>query len=347
MLPAPAILAWALLKSPFTAYGRSKGWKRIVIDRLSLLVVSGMNRRQTRAFFGPTSKAYADFMKAKGIAPVVEDIGEDARLFWIGPKEADRVLLYLHGGAFVFGTVASSPAFWWYIQENLEKRGKPTSTAILDYSLVPDRTFPTQLKQTVFAIQHIVNSGVKPENIQLVGDSAGGIMIHMVLSHMLHPVQGVPKLALSSPLGGGYMMSPWVRMLDTEDQCLKTDREGRGDFLTRHTGLYWAGKVLHGVPKSALPYIDANTAPEDWLKGVDKYVKRILISAGSAEVLRDEIIKYSKTMEKYHKNATTVLQENGIHVDPLFDFLTEEKDLGKLTPLILDWLDEGFSKTNL
>jgi hypothetical protein len=56
-----------------------------------------MNRKQTRAFFGPTSKAYGDFMKSQSLPPVVEDIGEDARLYWMGPKKAERVLLYLHG----------------------------------------------------------------------------------------------------------------------------------------------------------------------------------------------------------------------------------------------------------
>jgi len=68
-----------------------------VIDRASLLVMTGMNRRQTRAFFGPTRKAYDDFIKSKNWEPVVEELGEDARLLWIGPKQTDRVLLYFHG----------------------------------------------------------------------------------------------------------------------------------------------------------------------------------------------------------------------------------------------------------
>jgi len=252
------------------------------------------------------------------------------------------------------------------MQVNLEKNGKPTGAAILNYcealmyilsyfhqansfskfiALVPDQMFPIQLKQTVLAIQHLVDSGAKPQNIQLVGDSVGGTMIHQVLSHMLHPVEGVPALKLSGPLGGGYMMSPWTRMLDTPDHCLKTDREGKGDFLTRQTGLYWASKVLDGVPKSAYPYLNANTAPKEWLDGVDKHIKRILITAGEMEVLRDEIIKYSKVMEIYHPNTTTIMHENGIHIDPLFDFLVGDDAKGTLTPKILEWLDEGFSKT--
>ena len=170
-------------------------------------------------------------------------------------------------------------------------------------ALVPDRAFPAQLTQTVLAIQHILNSGVSPENLQLVGDSAGGLLIHEVISHMLHPVEGVPILKISAPLAGAFLMSPWVRLRDTPDQVLKTRVEGSGDIITRRTGLYWAEKVLEGVPASALPYLDANTAPEDWLQGVDGCIKRILISAGGLEVLRDEVIRYSKTVQKHTRNT--------------------------------------------
>jgi hypothetical protein len=38
------------------------------------------------------------------------------------------------GGGFVLGLPAPAPLFWRYIQENLDKRGKPTGLAILNYS---------------------------------------------------------------------------------------------------------------------------------------------------------------------------------------------------------------------
>ena len=58
--------------------------------------------------------------------------------------------------------------------------------------------------------------------------------------------------------------------------------------------------------------------------------------------LRDEIIKYSKVVEKYHTNATTIVHENGIHIDPLFDFFVDDDAKRTLTPKILKWLDKGF-----
>ena len=92
-------MAWALLKAPFTPYGRAKSWKRILSDRLLLLVFSGTNRKQTRAIFGPTRTTYDKFMLEAKLTPSVdEDIGEDAKLLWIGPKKVtENVLLYFHG----------------------------------------------------------------------------------------------------------------------------------------------------------------------------------------------------------------------------------------------------------
>ena len=94
------VLIWALLKAPFTPYGRAKSWKRILNDRLVLLIVTRTNRKQTRAIFGLTRATYDTFIHEAKLTPLVEDIGDDsgdAKLLWIGPKVTDNVLLYFHG----------------------------------------------------------------------------------------------------------------------------------------------------------------------------------------------------------------------------------------------------------
>ncbi|KAH9477755.1 putative carboxylesterase 2 [Psilocybe cubensis] len=340
LLPAPALITWALIKSQFTEDGKAKSWKRVAIDRVSLRALYNMNRRQIRAFFGETQDTYAAFIKAEKATPITEEIGENAKLLWIGPKRTDRIILYLHGGAFLWGMMASTPKFLIYLQEELEKKKKPTGVAILNYTLVPDATFPTQLKQVIAAVQHLVNSGVHPQNIQLVGDSAGGIIFHQLLSHILHPVDGVPTLTFSSPLGGAYIMSPWTLLTD---EPVAHTNEGRDDILGVRTGLYWGSKVLEGLPESATPYVNPLSAPDDWLDGCNDLVKRVLISAGEGEVLRDAIIQYFKKLEKHHKDAKLFVEEHGIHDDLLMKFLVGDRDLGKLAPFLVNWLDEGFS----
>jgi len=251
--------------------------------------------------------------------------------------------LYFHGGAFLFGVAPPALKFWRYIQEKLEMRDKDVGLAILNYTLVPDKPFPAQLKQGVLAIQHLLEIGVKPENIQIVGDSAGATLVHETLSHILHPVAGVPEFSLSAPFGGVYMMSPWARLADKDKQSLYTN-DYKGDILSGKVINYWGSIVLQEAPKEAVPYLEPNSAPSTWLNGIDRYVKRILVSAGDVECLRDDIIKYQDTLKEHHKDVTFILQANGIHDDPYWDFGTNEKDLGELTPQILDWLDENCTK---
>ena len=210
-------------------------------------------------------------------------------------------------------------------------------------ALVPDAMFPVQLKQAVLSIQHLLALGFEPKNIQLVGDSAGGALVHQVLSHILHPVEGIPKLTLTSPLGGVYMMSPWTRLVAGKGSRLHL-KDGKGDVIVSSTGTYWGSKVLDGAKPSAIPYLEAASAPTDWLQGVDKCVKRVLISAGDLELLRDDIVDYGKHVEEYLKDTTIIVQENAIHDDPFLDFLVGEKKLGSLTPKILDWLEEGLAR---
>jgi len=205
-------------------------------------------------------------------------------------------------------------------------------------ALVPDGRFPTQLKQGILAIEHLIEIGVKPENIQIFGDSAGGTLIHEVLSHFLHPVAGVPVLSLSAPLGGVYMMSPWVRLVDKDRKYLYSN-DNKGDLLTGNVINYWGSQVLRNALKEAIPYLEPNSAPPMWLSGIDRCVKRVLVTAGGVECLRDEIIKYQDRLKEHHKEVTFILQVNGVHDDPHMDFMTQEKDLGELTPQILDWLD--------
>ena len=90
-------LVWALLKSPFTPYGRAKSWKRIIADRFVLLLATGTNRKQLRAISGSTRGTYDNFVREAKLTPCVEDIGDNAKLLWIGPKTTDNVLLYFHG----------------------------------------------------------------------------------------------------------------------------------------------------------------------------------------------------------------------------------------------------------
>lgn len=72
-------------------------------------------------------------------------------------------------------------------------------------------------------------------------------------------------------------MSPWTVMRDSP---LIRGNFSRGDMLDVDTGLYWSSKVVKGIAAAGMPYLKAFSAPDDWLHGVNKVIKHILISAG-------------------------------------------------------------------
>jgi hypothetical protein len=76
---------------------------------------------------------------------------------------------------------------------------------------------------------------------------------------------------------------------------------------------------------------------------MDTVVERVLITAGSSECLRDPIEEFAKQICSVHDGAVFWMQENGVHNDPYFDFLTKEAKLGKMTPQILEWFATGFN----
>lgn len=44
-----------------------------------------------------TMSTYEAWTKKNNVTPVVDEIGEDARLIWLGPKHIERVIMYVHG----------------------------------------------------------------------------------------------------------------------------------------------------------------------------------------------------------------------------------------------------------
>ena len=104
----------------------------------------------------------------------------------------------------------------------------------------------------------------------------------------------------------------------------------------------WASEVLEGVSDSQLPYLEPSSAPDSWFKSVDTVVERVLITAGSAECLRDSIEVFAKQICSIHDGATFRMLENGVHNEPYFEFICKKVEFWNITPQILEWFATGF-----
>ena len=80
------------------------------------------------------------------------------------------------------------------------------------------------------------------------------------------------------------MMSPWTRLVDRKGSLFRTNNGG-GDVIDASIGTYWGLKVLAGAKPFAVPNREAASKPKDWLEGVDKCVRHVLISTRDLEFL--------------------------------------------------------------
>jgi len=106
-------------------------------------------------------------------------------------------VLYLHGGAFAFG----SPATHRAVTTALARlTGLPVLS--LDYRLAPEHPFPCALDDTLRAYHTLLARGIAPWSIVLAGDSAGGNLALAALVALRDSGTDLPA--------GAVLFSPWA-----------------------------------------------------------------------------------------------------------------------------------------
>lgn len=198
------------------------------------------------------------------------------------------------------------------------------------------------LRQAAAAIQHLRSKGVKPENLILTGDSAGGNLTLQVLLQVLHPLEGVQKIE-ASKFAGAYLMSPWLTLVPREKRSQECFREnGRWDIISPGLIDDFGQEVLSGINDDRhLPYIDYYFAPADWYDNMGTITKEVLITAGRYECFREDIIDFAQKVES-KVDVQLIVDKCGVHDDPLFDFIGRESKLGDVTDQIISWCHKMF-----
>ena len=97
---------------------------------------------------------------------------------WLIPDGADddRVILYLHGGAFVIGSIESH----WKMVARIA-RAAGCRALLPDYRLAPENPYPAAFEDCLAAYRWLLAQGYPSEKIVIAGDSAGGSLTACVL----------------------------------------------------------------------------------------------------------------------------------------------------------------------
>jgi monoterpene epsilon-lactone hydrolase len=90
---------------------------------------------------------------------------------WVVPQgqQSERVILFLHGGSFSSGSIASHRTLAGNVALAARSR-----VLLIAYRLAPEHPFPAGLEDAASAYEWLLSQGCAPDRIAVAGDSAGG-----------------------------------------------------------------------------------------------------------------------------------------------------------------------------
>lgn len=187
---------------------------------------------------------------------------------WAVPKHGaeDRVLLCIHGGGFVSGSMYSHRKLFGHLAKATGARA-----LIFDYRLVPEHTHPAPVDDATAVYRWLLDQGVDADHIAFTGDSCGGGLA--ITTQLRARERGLPLPAAAMPF------SPWVDM-EAVGKSYDTNRD-RDAFFSTQVVRELAGGFLGegGDPRDPL----ANPLYAD-LTGLGP----VYIQVGGDEVLLDD-----------------------------------------------------------
>ncbi|MCO4812306.1 MAG: alpha/beta hydrolase [Gammaproteobacteria bacterium] len=167
--------------------------------------------------------AGAFLVRAMGVAVEQTQIA-GVNVDWLRPKNAreDKVLLYLHGGAYVIG----SPRTHRQLVSHTA-RAAGVVAVLPDYRLAPEHPFPAAIDDAVAVYNGLLASGFKPEDIIISGDSAGGGLSVATLLQLRHAGLPMPAAAV--------LLSPFLDVTGSgESATTRADRDPWFDVADLH-----------------------------------------------------------------------------------------------------------------
>jgi len=123
---------------------------------------------------------------------------------WLTPKGCpdDKLLLYLHGGAYVMGNCATHRQMVSYIA-----KFSGIKALLPEYRLAPEHPFPSAIDDSVNLYRSLIADGYATKNIVIAGDSAGGGLTMATLLSLRDAGDPLPAAAC--------LLSPWLDLAAT------------------------------------------------------------------------------------------------------------------------------------
>ena len=289
---------------------------RVGIIKLIIRLISRKAASENYIFMRHNLEKIADrFIKIPGSCTRIKVDVDGIPGEWISSDKSEhgRVILYLHGGGYVIGSPKTHRELVYRIA-----RASGARVLSLDYRLAPENPFPAAVDDALSAYSWLLNTGIDPARISIMGDSAGGGLTLVLL-------QKIRDLNLPSP-ACAICLSPFADL-----SCSGTTMESREkrdpmldkEQLLGYSRLYACNRDLKNPEISPLFGNFSDLPP-------------ILIQVGSEEVLLDDSRRIYKKSVKTNTDVTLEIFPGMFHVWQLTSsFLPQGKNaINKISSFI-------------
>ena len=210
----------------------------------------------------------------------IDCAGVPAEWIDVPGSRAERVLLYLHGGAWMFRYPLTHTSMVARICRPLRARA-----LMVDYRLAPEHRFPAGSDDCHVAYRWLLGQGVNPRNIVIAGDSAGGNLTLVTLHRIKAAGEPMPACAVA--------ISPVVDFTLSSKSLVTNER---------HDPMFTLAIVvaLRGMYAAPEQFLQPSVSP---LYADFAGFPPLLFQVGSIEVLRDESVR---TAAKAHAAGVPV-----------------------------------------
>jgi monoterpene epsilon-lactone hydrolase len=269
-------------------------------------VIDGL-REQRKADPGHSSPTLAErratFAPGGQPHPVPDDVlvtevtagGVPAHWLEAPGTQTDRVLIFLHGGGFEFGSVRSDG-------ELAARLGRASGMRVLfpEYRLAPEHHFPAAIDDVVAAWRWLRNDQRLPaRSIAVAGDSAGGGLAVALLVALRDAGDALPAAAV--------LMSPTVDL--TSSGASMTERVDQDPISTPAMLRQFASDYLAGA--------DPRTPLASPLFASLAGLPPLLVLVGTADLLLSDSERLAAAADQAGVDVTLEIGEGLPHVYPL------------------------------
>jgi len=213
---------------------------------------------------------------------------------WFMPRSGAEVgdapvVLYLHGGAYIFGSTRSHG-------ELISRIALAARARVLapNYRLAPEHPFPAAIDDAVAVYRALVASGIAPSRIVVGGDSAGGGLTAALLLRLRAAGESMPS--------GAFLVCPWL------------DLTAKGGSLVDNAAFDWASEeVANGWIEAYLGGASASDPLASPALAELHGLPPILVQVGGAELILDQSTLFARRAKEAGVDVRLVIEPDQVH----------------------------------